>query len=265
MRVHCPNRNCPIDVPDDFAGAKIRCPQCGHLFIVEAGQRDPLAEQIQATAPKPTVKKTPALENQIYDGLPPLSLMIALRRQRAGIDPGDIHQFEMTDDDWKALAAFEKVLRAGVSLRTSLLVLAVTLGLNLLVGAMDFSQPHGSRGENALGSLGIAGTLAACWGLILSGSKSLAKIRRDLVVDVLFWAIVAAILILGFVTTMRVLPLKGQSDGNGYSLVMLASIVANGIAMFDLVWTGIRVWRALSEIEPPEITSRLVEALSFLE
>jgi len=53
--------------------------------------------------------------------MPPLALMLAMRAGRgpAWKDDGAVRA-EMTDDDWKALALFEKVLWATASLTTSL-------------------------------------------------------------------------------------------------------------------------------------------------
>ena len=83
MRLRCPARKCPIDVPDDLVGARIRCPHCGELIFIGAKDGESQSDQVQpglpAVAPDP--KEVSNLENQIYDGLPPLSVMMELRRR----------------------------------------------------------------------------------------------------------------------------------------------------------------------------------------
>src|SRR6476620_4604482 len=110
MRVRCPVGNHTIDLPDDSLGARVRCPMCNQLFFVETDQcEEPPSEQIAAAAPaEPAPRDEKDLTQRIYDGLPPLSVMIALRRQQGRHqDADELFALEMTPDDWRALEAYE--------------------------------------------------------------------------------------------------------------------------------------------------------------
>src|ERR1035438_10344839 len=123
MRLRCPAKQCPIEVPDDLVGARIRCPHCGELIVIAAKDFEGPSAQVQQGLPPgaPDPKEVSNLENQIYDGLPPLSVMLALRRKGGpAYNQEELNRrYPMTDDDWKALAAFEKALHASAALTTA--------------------------------------------------------------------------------------------------------------------------------------------------
>lgn len=51
MRLRCPARKCPIEVPDDLVGARIRCPHCGELIVIDAKDREGPSVQVQQGLP----------------------------------------------------------------------------------------------------------------------------------------------------------------------------------------------------------------------
>ena len=61
--------------------------------------------------------------------------MIALRkRQGSNYDAEDIgRRYSMTEDDWKALRAFETVLHAVAALRISTVVCGIVFAVNVLI------------------------------------------------------------------------------------------------------------------------------------
>src|SRR5258708_37554106 len=138
MQLRCPENNCPIEVPDDLVGTRIRCPHCAAMLTVEA----PVSEGNESVN----------LEHQIYDGMPPLSVMMALRRQQgAAFDADDFAtRYPMTDDDWKALSAFESVLYSVVSLRTTVMVAALALLVNILGCSLLMSESARDGGRTAI-------------------------------------------------------------------------------------------------------------------
>src|SRR5271169_6024852 len=112
MRVLCPVANHPINIPDDFGGTQIVCPQCNCVIVLDPKER---SSAIQANAP-PNLSATPVdsrepknLHEQIYDGLPPLAVMMALKRREGPAYDADDDKLKMSEDDWKALAAFESL------------------------------------------------------------------------------------------------------------------------------------------------------------
>jgi hypothetical protein len=276
MRLRCPQKNCPIDVPDDLVGVRIRCPHCGAWLDVDPKYRDTASEQIQAGAPdmtldaiteKPKPKESVKLENQIYDGLPPLAVMMALHRQKgADFDADDYaSRYPMTDDDWKALSAFESVLLAVVSLRTTLVVAAVALVMNLLVWAVAASPDAKVQVGLPISRLGTLVVLGLCFLAIYLGSQGLKRIKLDLLAHLLPWSASAVTLVIAGNALLNVMAIYHDQQEQSLGFLVFASIPFNVIAAFDSGKSAWRVGRSLDEVSPPEIASRLTEALRYLE
>jgi hypothetical protein len=278
MQLRCPENNCPIEVPEDLVGTRIRCPHCSAWLIVDARYRDPSSAQIQAAEPnmsldalptKAAPKESVNLADQIYDGLPPLSVMLALRRQQGtDFDADDFaRRYPMTDDDWKALSAFESVLRSVVSLRTSLGLGAAALAVNLLILATIMSKDREQTGLDGirflthLSSLFIVGGLIA---FIYVGSEALRRIRLHSLATLLPWAAcgIALVVVANAVTDFMAMAGGGTSE---HEFAAVLGITINMVAAFDSSRSAWRVGRSLDEVSPPEISHRLTEALKYLE
>ncbi len=268
MLVRCPNGNHSIELDDDLIGARVRCQKCGFVFFVNEADRESGSTQVQSKPPIATPgidKENANLAERIYDGLPPLSVMLALRRQNGRYDDADglDVRAQMTPDDWKALDAYESVLRASFGLRTSLIVGAIPLALNLLFFGILFfgwTRPHLSRGE--LGAIPLIATfvLLLCYPVLLLGSWKLQIIRKNFLFDYLLVITCCAALAFGLITAIEFVWF-------GVNLAFFVGIgaSANLIAAFNFGKTAFRIFRALQQIEPPEITNRLSEALMYLD
>ena len=269
MRFRCPHQNCPVEVPNDMIGMRIRCPHCEAFFVLDLQYREDSAEQIQTKAPAaaPLAKEPSNLGEQIYDGLPPLSLMIAMRRQK-GLDYDDLEaKYQMTPDDWRALDAYESALRAAYSLHTTialgLFALAANAGNAVIV--MNDSLTVRSRGRLEWVTACVAFFLVLCLTVLFLGSRGLRKGRANGIVDFLPAAMSVALLIyLSAAACIFFWVLLGQDNG-GLAAFAIMSLGANFTAIGDLGRMLLQVNRALKQIEPPEITNRIVEALKYLE
>ena len=279
MNLRCPKNNCPIEVPDDLVGTRIRCPHCAAWLIVQEKDRAPSSAQIQvgepnmsldAIADKLTAKESVNLENQIYDGLPPLSVMLALRRQQgADFDADDFaRRHPMTDDDWKALSAFESVLLSVVSLRTSLALGAVALAVNLVILATMISNERKQAGLDGIQFITHFSSLFVVAGLIVciyTGSQALRRIQLRSLAMLLPWAACGIALVVVANALLDVMAMAGSQGTSAHEFALLAGITINTVAAFDSSRSAWRVGRSLEEVSPPEISYRLTEALKYLE
>jgi hypothetical protein len=274
MRLRCPKENCPIDVPDDLVGVRIRCPHCGEWLVVDPKYRDASAEQIRAAVPdmslgasaeKPALQEPLNLENQIYDGLPPLAVMIAVRRQQGShFTPDDLAaRYPMTDDDWKALSAFESVLVAVVSLHTTLAIGAVTVLVNLLAFAasLEQTQPTNRPFSHAV----VVVILGTCFLVIYLGSQTLRRIKLDALANLLPWSASCVALVVGTAALLDVMTIFHERQEQTLGFMVFASIPFNLIAAVDSGKSAWRVGRSLDQVSPPEISHRLTEALRYLQ
>jgi len=271
MRLRCPDQGCSISVPDELLGTKIRCPLCGSLILVDARDRDLSVEQFKPGDPSVTPeseaakKEAPDLENRIYDGLPPLSVMIALRkRQGANYDAADYaRRYEMTDDDWKALDAFESVLHAVVSLRISTVVGGIVLAINLLQ-VFAFDDAQSVRGFHPAIDVLMLLFLGACIVIQFQGTSALARVQVGWFYELLVPALFIAVLL--FLINAGVNGyLAFYSDLPNVGFWGFAGLLFNSIALLDLSRTFLRANSALRQIAPPEISHRLADALRYLE
>ena len=268
MRLRCPAKNCPIEVPDDLAGVRIRCPHCGASLVVDPKFREASAEEIQAGSP--TAAREPVnLENQIYDGLPPLAVMMALRRKGgAKYDADDFNRkYEMTDDDWRALSAFEAVLLATVPLRLTVWLGAAAICANVVVLVAAITSPERVAGTDP-GWLGTRAVLTvvlfACCFLVSMGAHALQRIELGALTVSL-----PGLLLLGVAMFLGCLALSVLHRPSYYrdDLLMwttFLSIPLNLIAALDMAKGIWRACRALWLVRPPEISHRLIEALKYL-
>ena len=256
----CPYANHPLNIPDDFAGTQVICPQCQRPIVLDRS-----AGQIQEGVP--TVDRPQEandLEERIYDGLPPLSVMLALRRKGRSYDADDLPaKYEMTPDDWKALEAFESLLHAVFALRTSIVVggIALAAGLPFLATLTESAVGRDTVERSALvGAI----VLLACLTVFFLASLALQQASGNGIVDWLAGAAGCAVLIyIGGVAFAGYHLAADRHEGSPAFFAMV-SIAFNLIAIFDLARMLLKVFRALKQLEPPEISSRLVEALKYL-
>src|SRR5258708_34980971 len=143
MRLRCPHNGCSIEVADDMVGARICCPTCEQLLFADRqyleGAAGPIGAENTTLAAdleqKPGFSEPARPEGRLYAGMPPLAQMLAIREGRGSAWDAGAIRAEMTGDDWKALALFEKVLRATASLRTALLFGVTALVFTALIWA----------------------------------------------------------------------------------------------------------------------------------
>lgn len=267
MRVRCPKDNHFFDLADDSLGARVRCPQCSHLFFVEAShcEAEPPSEQFQPTSPVPPAPRDEGdLSHRLYDGLPPLSVMIAMRRQQGRHQEADemAAKLEMTPDDWKALDAYECVLTAAYSIRTSVMVAGFTILLQLpqlVFSATESSQPYD------LVIVVLISLIAGCLGLLWVGSVSLQVVHLTTLVQQLTTIMLGAGLLFIVMVLVNFQRLPVLQSGSSAPFWMILSSPFALISLFDLGRSAFRTRRAIEQSSPPEITNRLTEALKYLE
>jgi hypothetical protein len=273
MRLRCPAHDCAISLPEELLGTTIRCPVCGSLISVHEHDRDLSAEQIKPGDPSVTSASEAAknevrdLENQIYDGLPPLSVMLALRkRQGANYDARDFaHRYEMTDDDWKALDAFESVLYAVAALRLSTVVCGIIVAINvvLLIMVPEQRWDHTRHSMHILHVIMLV-CMGGCIFTQLEGARALERVQ----VDWLFYKLLLPVLIFAALCFFFRASMNVHSINYGDSEQMVfgnfAGLLFNGFALFDLGRSFLQARAALRQLAPPEISHRLSEALRYL-
>jgi hypothetical protein len=276
MRIRCPNHGGPFDVPDDQRGQRIVCPYCDYV-IFEA--LDANSEQIKPAGPpaRPTVRDAPNLENRVYDGLPPLSVMLALRAQQRGLAYDDIDldvRQHMTDDDWKALAAFEKLIDSVITLRSALWYGCAALAATLIcwvlgVGPLDWERKTNVDYDRllilveSLSMLGGVLTMAS-FGLMYLGSTELCHMRLGLMVSLLAWAALVAMLVFAVYIGFSLFLMFGSHQVTP-RFISLLSVPFNLVAAIMAGLAAVRVIRSLHQVRPPEILHRLTEAMKYLE
>jgi hypothetical protein len=246
-------------VPKDFVGTQFVCPLCQWVISLDSTGRDGSIQASAAAASKGNEPKN--LEEQIYDGLPPLAIMMALKRRKGPAYDADDRKFEMTEDDWKALAAFEAMLRAAGSVRTAVMVSGFALAVNLPmlgVSSYGFERHPEVLGYFVRVAVGAVIALLVCLLVLLVGSRAVEKARpRGLVDFVPGTAGCAALICVAAAAFSYFNVLE--------SFFAVANLAANGTAIALLVQAARRVSGALQQIEPPEITNRIQEALKYLE
>jgi hypothetical protein len=196
--------------------------------------------------------------------------MMALKRQQgASYDAYDFaSKFEMTEDDWKALNAFEFVLHAAYQLRTALATGVVGMAMNLCVvlGTLLLWQadnPVPYTPVRTLGNLSSALLLAAGLAATWSAGASFCRLHSEGLASALPWLAGAVSVVLGGSAGLNLLTLAPALDGR-VALLMMASAAFNVLAAFAALSTCWRVISAQLRVRPPEIHNRLVEALKYL-
>jgi hypothetical protein len=258
-------------VPDDLIGARIRCPHCGELIVIEAKDCEGPSVHVQQGMPPgaPDPKEASNLENQIYDGLPPLSVMLALRRRKGGpaYDQEELNRrYPMTDDDWRALAAFEKALHASAALTTAFWFGLMALAGNTVLwyGALGF---HRSAAEQVppmrlLWVLSSGVTIIVGVTSLHVGAKRLGRIMLGAFLSTLPWLTLGLSALFGGTAVWSVNRMFSGDLGDWPPAIV--AVAANGVAFLATCAAAIRVWRALPKLRPPEIAHRLTEALKYL-
>jgi hypothetical protein len=273
MQVRCPANNCPIEVSEDLLGARIRCPHCGELVFLEDKPGAAPSPHVQSGTPPGAPLTDPRdalkLDSQIYDGLPPLAVMMALRRQQGrDFDADDFNRrYPMTEDDWKALAAFETGLHASVSLDTAFwLGLAALIANCLVAGLALLSQRGASLSAGGLGAMLGAGLMSTLG--VIGVHAGIERLRRVMLDKVMLWVPTCMVALIIVFCLSGVAIFKGLSAGYFEALAGLVALLGlgcNGAAVLATAVAGVRVRSALTGLRPPEISHRLVEALKYLE
>jgi hypothetical protein len=276
MRLRCPHNGCSIEVADDMVGARIRCPHCEQLLFVdrqyEEGAAEPLGAEIPTLAPdseqKPQSSEPARPEARLYAGMPPLALMLAIREGRGSAWDAGAIRAEMTDDDWKALALFEKVLWATASLTTSLwfgiTVLVFTALLWMVTAGASTSTivPAADRVSSQIATL----VLLSLGFIVMGLSRTRIKcLQMGAAVDLAAWAALGVALVFAVNVVLALVLLS--DDRRDPALVYFGWIASpfHLIAAIVAGKTSVLVHRSLAQTGPPEILQRLTAALKYLE
>ncbi len=263
MRIRCPHHNCSLDLPNEVLGRSVRCTQCDGEFIVGAQHRDLTLDDCAASA-FPFEEPTP-IEHRLYDGLPPLSVMMAIR---AGRPLDDRAAAAMTADDWKALSAFESVLWAVAHINSFLWLGGAAVGAHFLFFALSqylggFSREAPSPVE-LLGSFGfpvIAGTMLAALHI---GRQALAEVhaKRWIARAVPWLSLLAGLAFAGVAIwlTRRLF----EVQPGAVSCLDFFVLTGDVIAILPSFVACASSLAAIEKIAPPEIAKRLQDALAYL-
>jgi DNA-directed RNA polymerase subunit RPC12/RpoP len=274
MRLRCPAKQCPIEVPDDLVGARIRCPHCGSLIVVDAKDCEGPSVQVQQGLPSgaPDPQEVSNLENQIYDGLPPLSVMMALRRRKGGpaYDQEELNRrYPMTEDDWKALAAFEKALDASAALTTAFWIGLTAFAANALLwaGMLGFNRSTIEEVSPARFFSIVATALAIGAGVtcIRAGTERLSRIMLGGMLAILPWCTLAMALVFGGTAAWNLIRMfSGEFRDDWLWLAAGLGAASSLLALVATSVAAVHVFGTLPKIRPPEIAHRLTEALKYL-
>jgi DNA-directed RNA polymerase subunit RPC12/RpoP len=269
MRLRCPHHGCPIDVEDDMLGARIRCPQCGELLFVKESYRADAGEPgvpSLSLDPEPKPEAPDDLEDRVYAGVPPLSLMLAIREGRGpGRRDEEIIRRRMTPEDWEALAAFEAVLHALAALKLALVCDFLAAGLTVAVWfAFNSAYAQPSPGQ-VFSRLATFTVLGGGLFLMYQGRDSLKRLRPDAWVGRAVWAGLGVGLTCVANVALNVLVLvDGRHEQGLVCLVFLATPFQLAAAA-TAVLAAWRIPPAQERLRPPDVLQRLTEALGHLK
>ncbi len=264
MRLRCPERNCPLDLPDELLGQSARCPHCGCEFVVASRHRDLTLDE-EHDAESDANDATP-IEHRLYDGLPPLSVMLAIR---AGRPLDDRAAEAMTDDDWKALSAFESALAAVTHISTALWLGSIAVAMHLFFAVSRTLELHAQFLSPTARELGEFFAVPIAIGSLLfalrKGRSGIMGARTDQRLPRLVpWLAFIGMLAFAGATIWLIPTAFSDRDGTSFclrSLVVLFDFVA--IAPWAVAsWTSLR---AIERLSPPEIAKRLQDALAYLK
>ncbi len=274
MRLRCPHQGCSINVADDLVGARIRCPHCEQFLVVDPRYQEAACEQVQpgmpslSLGPEPRPAEPANPEHRVHAGLPPLSVMLAVRAGRAPAwkDDGTVSA-EMTADDWTALAAFEKVLYAIAALQTSLWVGIATATSTLLLALV--AAQGSSEGTSLSRDLFVIATavfFSAGFLCMETGRRRFKRLQIGAAVELAAWASLAVALAFTMNPALALLRCYGERYGPAPSDVVLACAAPLYLtAAIAATIASVRVRRALNRVSPSAILHRLTEALQYLE
>lgn len=196
--------------------------------------------------------------------------MMELRR-RKGLPAYDDEElsrrYPMTPDDCKALAAFEKALRASAALTT-----AFWIGLAALVGNVPLWAAalglHGRSVDPAPLTRLLwlfASVLGITMGVLFlrTGAARISRIRLGIVLEATPWCALALAAFFGGTAAWYCVRMYSDLD-NWLGGVAIFSVTADAVAFLATGIAGVQLQRALTKIRPPEIAHRLTEALKYL-
>jgi hypothetical protein len=274
MRLRCPNQGCSIEVPDDMIGTRIRCPHCDQFLLADLRYREEDSQRYQHLSLDPPSKSghgEPAqLEHGLREGLPPLALMLAVRAGKGAswTEPRGLRK-EMTDLDWKALAAFEQIVLGSISLTRSLglgtaasvFTVLITAGAELAQDASPGAPPVSGWLWRSIGSLVLLG---AGLFFMLLGAHQLPRLRIGVITTLAAWSALAVALVLSANALSNLLLFFRHGYAKGFCLALLA-IPLPLIAAAAALRASLRVQRSVDEVSRQAILSRLTEAMKFLD
>jgi hypothetical protein len=270
IRLRCPHHGCTIEVADDMLGARIRCPHCDQLLFV-----DPQHQQSTSPPPSDAVTSNPRagesadVAQSIAEGLPPLAVLLGIRegRGRDWKDTGAARA-NMTELDWKALAAFEQILHATLALRTALGFGIAAVVVSLLfhvVAAQAVSWEAAFTPNRVFIHIATLPLLAIGFALMEVGRHRLPRVRLGLPIAlaVLASLAVAEVFAVNIIATLEPL----ISDRYQPELIgpALLATPLQLLAAFFAVVACVRVQRAQTQASPHAVRHRLEEALRVLE
>lgn len=273
MRLRCPHNGCSIEIADDMVGARIRCPKYEQLLFVDRqyleGAAGPIgAESTPDREQKPRPGKSARPEASLYAGMPPLALMLAIREGRGSAWDAGAIRAEMTDDDWKALAMFEKVLWATASLTTSLwfgitvLVFTVLIWMATAQASTSTSAPAADSASSQIATLVLLSVGFIVMGLSRARIKSL---QMGASVEMAAWAALGVALVFAVNGVLTLILLFDDRRDEAFMYAGGIALPFHLIAAIVAGRTGMLVLRSLAQIGPSEILQRLTAALKYLE
>jgi membrane-associated HD superfamily phosphohydrolase len=169
----------------------------------------------------------------------------------------------MTEDDWKALSAFERVVDSVSLLRTTLMLGMMALLVNVIVWLAWL--PESSKRPLLVQLMPITlAVLCVCFIAIFFGNRTLLRIQRNAPALLLPWLALAVAIVAGGITIMNVQAILDLSASWPFALWYLAAVPLNGFVALHSSRSMWCVSQSLEGISPPEISHRLIEALRYL-
>jgi hypothetical protein len=251
IRLRCPHHGCPIEVADDMLGARIRCPHCSQLLFVEPENQGPA--------------EPPPVSHGVAEGMPPLAAMLGIREGRgARFGESRAVHANMTNVDWQALAAFEKLLDAAAALQRAIGfgIVAALLCLLIWSAAAETASWSAPRPNYLIGRSTTLLMLAAGFLLMAMGRYLLVRVRIGA------WATTAALAALAVAVVfpadvlLNLLLLAG-ADYPG--VLAILAIALQLPAAFFAARACFLTRRAQLQASPYSIRHRLIEALEYLD
>jgi hypothetical protein len=194
--------------------------------------------------------------------------MLALRAGRPPLGNDAMLRAEMTADDWRALDAFETVIRAVVSLTTTVWIVILAALITGMLWTAAILVP--ARGEPSMpgqkfGLFITLTVLGTALPLMELGRRRMQRLQIDPLVGMVAWSALSVAVVFGLHLLLNLVLLFDDSyKGSPAGLSILATPFQL-VAGFLATRTSWLAQRALIQVSPPEILNRLVEALKYLE